>query len=46
MFLFPGSQKMCCSEVYVKALKSAREELNLTPTADKSYMYSIPDIDD
>ena len=36
MFLFSGSKKSVALKCIVKALKSVREELNITPTADES----------
>ena len=44
MFLFSGSKKIVALKCIVKVLTSVREELNITPSADKSY--HIPDIDD
>ena len=36
MFVFSGSKKNFAPMCIVKALKSVREELNITPTADES----------
>ena len=36
MFLFSGPKKSVTLKCIVKALKSVREKLNITPTADES----------